>query len=225
MEDKIDRNDELLHKYINNRDRETYEELFVSNTKLVNYFIFKYICPYSNKNQKEVYEEYFSVGCVGLVKAIKSFDEEKIGKVKFSTFAISCIKHEILAEIKKTSKFEQNIKILSLDSVVNEENPNSTLNNYLVDEDSNLEVILEEKWMREYKKDRINKSLDKLTENERSIIELYYGFNGHRMHTLREIGKIVGKSGAHIGNILAKAKYKLSKDLNEFKNEYRKIKK
>lgn len=112
-------------------------KMFLDNIKLIGAII---------KNYKYNYEDLFQVGCIGLIKAIKRFDESR--NVKFSTYAYITIKGEILVFIRSNSK----VDTVSIDDMLDTEN----------EIENKLNKI-----------DLIN-SIKKLSKSEQQVIILYF---------------------------------------------------
>ena len=143
----------------------------------------------------------FSIGVIGLDKAIETFDMSK--GYKFSTYAGRVIINEILMSLRKTKYIKNDI---SLESVVHEDkNGNGlTLENMIASDDN-----LEESYINEELKEGVRKSLEVLTEKERDIVEFYYGFKGN-LYNCRQIGEILGISRSYVSRIISKAQQKIS---------------
>lgn len=154
-----------LLKECKNRNKEVEDKLLLHNTRLVAYIILKY----SSYERGDL----FSVGCIGLKKAIATFDYEK-GK-SFSTYAIKCINNEILQYLRRIKK---HANVDSLDRIIRNQScveGNTTLANIISDkEDFTIEI--EKKESIEY----LHQIIENIGEKEKDIIEMYFGFNGRR---------------------------------------------
>lgn len=169
------------------------DEKIVNNLGLVNKVINDKIF-YNNSN----YEDLYQIGCVGLIKAVDTFDETK--KVMFSTYAYKLIHTEILCYLN----LSQNKKTaISLDTTTikycNDNNEDSSLINFIKDEKSNIE----EDYIKEEEKIIINKILKRarLSDKNKFIILLYYGFYNDKKYTRKQLANIFNVSPTYVGVI------------------------
>lgn len=206
---KADVNKQLLYKYLEKRDRETYEKIFEENLKLIHMILNKI----KLNNKENVYDDLFQTGCIGLHYAIVSFNESKIEKVSFSTYACKWIQNQIFNEIRKiptnTISFEEPLK----------DTGEITLGETLECEIDFEKEILEDN-SNEYKKKKIEQAISRLDDMERAIVKLYYGLDGEDTLTLREIAKIFNCTHQTIYNKLSAINFYLNNELKEFRNEY-----
>ena len=154
-----------LLKECKNRNKEVEDKLLLHNTRLVAYIILKY----SSYERGDL----FSVGCIGLKKAIATFDYEK-GK-SFSTYAIKCINNEILQYLRRIKK---HANVDSLDRIIRNQScveGNTTLANIISDkEDFTKEIENRETIM------CLHQIIENLNERDRDIIEMFFGIKGVR---------------------------------------------
>jgi len=205
-----DVNDKLLYEYLVNGDQEAAKQLAQKNIGLVSYMIGQ-IFDENKVSIKKMIREYISVGTIGLMKAINSFDVSRIGKMKFSSYASVCIENEIRGELTKRKRDE---RVVYLDDVIRENNPES----FYYEDESFADVI--EKDYSEYKNKKIADALKKLTEKEKIVASLLYGVNGNSVHTRQEIAEKFNVSVSAIGLLVDSIKRKLAFELEEFREEY-----
>ena len=185
-------NDLLLE--IANGNESAKNKLVEHNIKLVIYRI--------NNNFKNVeYEkkELISIGVIGLIKAINGFDLNK--KNKFSSYATKCIDNEILMFLRARKR---DIKTDSLETPVKDEGNEITLKDVLTDGND----IKDEYEDKEVKK-IIRKDIELLSEPEREMIKLYFGFYDGKPITQREIAKIFNYDVSSASKIIKKSIKKL----------------
>lgn len=87
------------------------QEMVLKNRGLVPYIVNKLGIPY------EDFDDMISIGTIGLIKAVATFDSSK--KIKFATYATTCIKNEIFMSLRKSHKYQN---VLSLDEIIFENN-------------------------------------------------------------------------------------------------------
>ena len=127
----IEENDKLLYEYLVNNDQESLKKLINDNLNLISYILNKL---YSRGGRPEsgrinFHDEYYSYGYEGLVRAIQMFDKEKIGDIKFSTYACIWIESKITRQIFR--EIDRNKRSISLETPVNEKG--DTLGEFIPD--------------------------------------------------------------------------------------------
>ena len=153
-------------------------------------------------------EELISIGTVGLMKAVSTFNSDK--NIKLATYASRCIENEILMFIRKTSSQKREISIdepLSVDWDGNE-----LLLSDILGSDS--DVVFKD--MEEDEERRMVRSAVKdLNDRERIIVELRYGLvNGHEL-TQKEVADALGISQSYISRLEKKIMSRLRKKIQE----------
>lgn len=192
----INRETEIeLAKKIQEGDEIALTKLVLANLKLVVYLVKRY------KTYWFLWDELIDAGNEGLKKASRSYD----GRVKFCTFAGWHIKNAIHQEIVRYHRTKK-IFPVSLSQPFNpDDGDNRTLLDVTEDDSQNPETL--------FKKSRlkigVQKVLVTLSPQEKQIIELYFGFNGTKRLTLREIAKQFGVTFTRIGQIKDKAMKRL----------------
>lgn len=166
------------------------------NLRLVAHIAKKY------QNVDEEMEDLISIGTIGLIKAIDSFDA---GKGKLSTYASRCIDNELLILLRAKKKTSREVSLydpIGTDREGNEINLLDIIEQEQVDVIDRMEV-----------EDRL-RSLSglihqRLSEREQAIIMLRYGLSSEREITQREIGRRLGISRSYVSRIEKKALEKL----------------
>lgn len=152
-------------------------------------------------------DDLISIGTIGLIKAISSFNPEK--GIRLATYAARCIDNEILMHLRTTKKFQNEVSLYEPIGTDKEGNEIS-----LLDILGNEEDCIEDKIALKF---QVKKLYKKITEvlrgREKIILELRYGlFNGSNK-TQREIAQMLGISRSYVSRIEKKAIQKLSKEL------------
>lgn len=180
-------------------DKKAREELIERNLRLVAYIAKKY-----NSGDKEL-EDLISIGTIGLIKGIDSFDESK--NIRLATYAARCIDNELLMMFRSEKKTAKDVYLydsIGKDKEGNEINLIDVIEYY--DEDVVERIMLEE---------HVSKLAEgiehALSDREKEIIYLRYGLCGRKETTQREIAKQYGISRSYVSRIEKKALAKLRK--------------
>lgn len=166
-----------------------------------------HVCKkYSNSNVDQ--DDLISIGSIGLIKGINSFNAKK--NIKLSTYISKCIDNEILMYLRSIKKLSAEVY---LDEPIGKDKDDNTitLKEILENEDRPIEEEIELKLKIKKLYEKIKKILK---ERERTIIELRFGLNGNEPKTQNEIAKSMGISRSYVSRIETKAIGKLSKELN-----------
>ena len=167
---------------------EARNQLIERNLRLVVYTAQKF------DNTNVNIEDLISIGTIGLIKAVESFDNSK--NIKLATYASRCIENEILMHLRKVSKQKQEVSLfepLNTDSEGNElcisdilsGEPDEVSNNLdKQDEVSNLNLVLEN-----------------LSKKEKEIMYMRYGFNGKSEMTQKQVADYFDISQSYISRI------------------------
>lgn len=175
------------------------------NLRLVAHIVKKY--AYFSKDMDDL----ISIGTVGLIKAIDSFDSGK--GTRLATYAARCIENEILMFIRNTKKTKGEVYLQDPIGIDKEGNEISLLDVLSSDENSIVEIV-ENKIQIKKLYNKINTSL---MERERIIIQMRYGLLDGKPRTQREIAKMLGISRSYVSRIEKRALKKLYKELNSTK--------
>ncbi len=179
-----------------NGDIKARNNLVEHNLRLVAHIIKKYYAV--NVDQDDL----VSIGTIGLIKAINTFDMDK--NIKLSSYASRCIENEILMHFRNLKKSSQNV---SLEDAVDIDKDGNTLKLMdLLSNDEDLADNLDKKLNLQ----KSNKYLtETLTKRELQIINLRYGLNGGKPLTQREVSSIMNISRSYVSRIEKKALEKL----------------
>lgn len=187
---------------LKNGDLSAKNILVERNLRLVAHIVKKYSYP-----GKDI-DDLISIGTVGLIKAIDSFDYTK--GTRLATYAARCIENEILMLIRNNKKSKGEVYLQDPIGIDKEGNEISLLDVLSSEEDSILEIV-ESKIQIKKLYNKINSSLH---ERERLIIEMRYGLIDGKSKTQREIAKLLGISRSYVSRIEKRALKKLFKELN-----------
>lgn len=177
--------------------------LIERNLRLVAHVVKKY------SNTKVEQDDLISIGTIGLIKGINSFNVDKGSKL--STYVSRCIDNEILMYLRSTKKL--NAEVYLNEPIGKDKDDNVvTLQEVLENNDRNIEeeVDLKMKIKRLYKK-----MSEVLKDREKTIIELRFGLDGHKPKTQHEIADMMGISRSYVSRIETKAIGKLGKEFKE----------
>ena len=148
-------------------------------------------------------EDLISIGTVGLIKAIMSFDKDK--KSKLGTYAARCIENEILMYFRARKKCSREVSIyepIGTDKEGNEINLLDIIETEQIDTVEQLQMREDVKALQEYM-DIV------LEEREKEILLMRFGLRGQKELTQREIGEKLNISRSYISRIEKKALQKL----------------
>lgn len=168
------------------------EDLVLNNLKLVYYVVNKF------KNVNTPREDLISIGTIGLLKAAKTFDLSKTSA--FSTYAIPCIKNQILMMLRKDK-----CETVSIDEMVNSEGDAFNLLEILGSDDEELQNL--------DVKSALSIAFQSLSNEEKQVLNLHYGLDGNTPLPQSIIAKSLKKSQAYISRIEKRAIIKLRREL------------
>lgn len=176
--------------------------LIERNLRLVAHIVKKYSYPH-----KDI-DDLISIGTVGLIKAIDSFDSSK--GTRLATYAARCIENEILMLIRNTKKIKNEVYLQDPIGVDKEGNEISLMDVLSSGDDSVIEIV-ENRIQVKKLYDKIN---DCLSEREKIIIKMRYGLTDGKPRTQREIAKLLEISRSYVSRIEKRALKKLYKEFN-----------
>ena len=151
-------------------------------------------------------EDLISIGTIGLIKAVNTFDPGK--KIKLATYASRCIENEILMYLRRNSKSRQDISLdepLSTDWDGNE----LLLSDVLGSDDDDVYRAIEEDVDRELLRD----ALKKLTGREQRIMCLRFGLAGGECRTQKEVADTLGISQSYISRLEKRILHRLRHEM------------
>lgn len=186
-----------------NGDEEARNILIERNLRLVAHVAKKY----SSSNVEQ--DDLISIGSIGLIKGINSFDMDK--SFKLATYIAKCIENEILMYLRSNKKRASDVYLnepIGKDKDDNE----VTLQEVLENNERNVEDEVDLK----FKVKKLYEKMKKiLKDREKIIIELRFGLNGQKPKTQKEIAKMMNISRSYVSRIESKAIGKLAKEIKE----------
>lgn len=139
-------------------------------------------------------EDLVSIGTIGLIKAVNTFDPSK--RIKLATYASRCIENEILMHLRKTNRIRSEV---SFDEPLNVDWDGNELllsDVYGTDDDLIYQAIEEE-----VDRALLNEALSGLTGREKRIMELRFGFSDGAEKTQKEVADLLGISQSYISRL------------------------
>ena len=174
---------------LQNGDEHAKDLLIEHNLRLVVYVAKKY-----DSMQNGNIEDLISIGTIGLVKAVNTFNMDK--NIKLATYASRCIENEILMFLRKNNKLRQEI---SLDEPLNVDyDGNELLLSDLLGTDND---IINREIENEVEREQLLNCVNKLNEREKMIMEMRFGLNGREEKTQKEVADLIGISQSYISRL------------------------
>lgn len=187
--------DELRQGIEDNR-----ELLIIHNLRLVVYISKKF------ETKTTSTEDLVSIGTIGLMKAVKTFNPDK--NIKLATYASRCIENEILMHLRKVNSMKSEMSFdepLSIDWDGNE----LTLRDVLGTEPND---VYEEIEYDDEKRVLMN-TVNALPEKERRLMIMRFGLNGQQSHTQKELADELGISQSYISRLEKRILTKIKKEM------------
>ena len=169
-------------------DEEVKQTLIERNLRLVVYIARKF------ENTGVCVEDLISIGTIGLIKAVNTFDAEK--RIKLATYASRCIENEILMYLRRSCKLKLEV---SLDEPLNVDwDGNELLLSDILGTDADaIYRGIED----EVDKELLSLAMKKLTPREKKIMELRFGLYGNREYTQKQVADMMGISQSYISRL------------------------
>ena len=178
---------ELFAK-MKNGDEKARTTLIEHNLRLVAHIVRKYYFSYKSQ------EDLISIGSIGLVKAIDSFNSQN--GARFATYGAKCIQNEILMHFRAQKKLSNEVSINETIDMDRDGNP-LTYEDIICTEDT----IAEDIDRKLHTKKAIRLIKDILNKRERTIMVLRYGLNNKPAMTQRDVAKLLGISRSYVSRI------------------------
>jgi len=192
--------EEKLLNELEQGNLETRQTLVERNLRLVVYIAKKF------ENTGVGLEDLISIGTIGLMKGVNTFNTEK--KIKLATYASRCIENEILMYLRRSNKIKGEI---SIDEPLNQDGDGNELllSDILgTDPDVTSRAIEDE-----VDKSLLKASIEKLSYRERNIMELRFGFISGDEKTQKEVADMLGISQSYISRLEKKIIGKMKKEI------------
>ncbi len=185
---------------LSNGDTAAPRLLIERNLRLVVYIARKF------ENTGVCIEDLISIGTIGLIKAVNTFDPKK--KIKLATYASRCIENEILMHLRRTCRLKMEV---SLDEPLNIDwDGNELLLSDILGTDCD---IIERGIEDEVDRELLLSALKKLTPREQHIVELRFGLNTDRECTQKQVADILGISQSYISRLEKRIIKRLRKEM------------
>ena len=184
------------------RDQQVKTSLIEHNLRLVVYIAKKF------DNTGVGVEDLISIGTIGLIKAINSYNPDK--NIKLATYASRCIENEILMYLRRNSKTKAEV---SIDEPLNVDwDGNELLLSDILGTD---EDIIYKDIENEVERKMLGKAIQKLSERERIIVDLRYGLSSidGEEKTQKEVADMLGISQSYISRLEKKIIKRLKKEM------------
>lgn len=186
-------------------DSEAKSILIEHNLRLVVYIAKKF------DNTGVGVEDLISIGTIGLIKAINTFNSGK--NIKLATYASRCIENEILMYLRRNSKTRLEV---SIDEPLNVDWDGNEL--LLSDVLGTEEDVIYRDIENEVERKLLKKAIEKLSDRERRIVELRFGINSEtgEEKTQKEVAELLGISQSYISRLEKKIIKRLKKEIVKF---------
>ncbi len=192
--------EEILNK-LSEGNEEVRKTLVERNLRLVVYIAKKF------ENTGIGIEDLISIGTIGLMKAINTFNTDK--NIKLATYASRCIENEILMYLRRTNKLKGEI---SIDEPLNQDGDGNEL--LLSDILGTDEDVTYRDLEDEVDKKLLRASMKKLSNREKNIMELRFGFISGKEKTQKEVADMLGISQSYISRLEKKIINKMKRDIS-----------
>ena len=186
---------------------EARKKLISHNLRLVVYLARKF------ENTGVGVEDLISIGTIGLIKGIHTFNPEK--NIKLATYASRCIENEILMHLRRSNKLKLEV---SFDEPLNVDWDGNEL--LLSDILGTEEDVIYKDLETEAEIAMLRKAMEKLSDREREIIELRYGYNqkNDKEMTQKEVADLLGISQSYISRLEKKIMLRLRREIQRIES-------
>ncbi|NLO82816.1 MAG: RNA polymerase sporulation sigma factor SigK [Clostridiales bacterium] len=174
--------------------------LIEHNLRLVAHIVKKY------SNAVKDADDLISIGTIGLIKAITTFDPKK--NTRLATYAARCIENEILMSIRADKKLKGEVSLYEPIGVDKEGNDIALMDILGTDPD----MVMDEVELKIQARNLYNMMRKVLKKREQIVLEMRYGLLNGRHKTQREIAQLLGISRSYVSRIEKRAISKLSKE-------------
>ena len=178
----------LLLQLLGDGDKTVRRVLIERNLRLVVYIARKF------ENTGIGIEDLVSIGAIGLIKAVNTFDVKK--NIKLATYASRCIENEILMYLRRNAKLKYEV---SFDEPLNVDWDGNEL--LLSDILGTAPDIVYSEIEGSVEKDLMRECIAKLCDREKVIMEMRFGLNGHKEKTQKEVADHLGISQSYISRL------------------------
>ena len=195
--------EEYVARWVEQGDLEARNLLIEHNLRLVVYIARKF------ENTGIYIEDLISIGTIGLIKAINTFNPSK--NIKLATYASRCIENEILMYLRKNSNMRTEV---SIDEPLNVDwDGNELLLSDILGTDND---VICRNIENEVDKKLLGIALKKLNVRERRIMELRFGLGNNKSRTQKEVADLLGISQSYISRLEKRIINRLKKEIAKF---------
>ncbi|SDW63941.1 RNA polymerase, sigma 27/28 subunit, RpsK/SigK [Marininema mesophilum] len=191
-----EKDEEQCLKQMAEGDRHARNKLIEHNLRLVAHITKKF------ENTNEDTEDLISIGTIGLIKAIESYQPNK--GTKLATYAARCIENEILMHLRSLKKARKDVSLHDPIGTDKEGNEITLIDVLGTERDEIVELV-----QMKIEKRKIYNHLHILDEREQEVIRNRFGLSGGKEKTQREIAKELGISRSYVSRIEKRALIKL----------------
>ncbi len=184
--------------------KEAKDILIERNLRLVAHIAKKY------QNVDEDMEDLISIGCIGLIKAVDSFDERK---GRLATYACRCIDNEMLMMLRGKKKRSKEV---SLYEPIGQDKEGNEIHLVDIIEQQQFDVVEDLEYHNNVKK-LMQYIQESLTPREQQILMLRYGLGGRKELTQNDVGEMFGISRSYVSRIEKKILQKLKEQFDNNK--------
>lgn len=175
--------------------------LIEHNLRLVAHIVKKF------DNTGEDVDDLISIGTIGLIKAINTFDPAK--KIRLATYAARCIENEILMHLRSTRRVRSEVSLYDPIGVDKEGNEIT-----LIDVLGTAPDVVGEAVENQCEQERLSKQINRLSSREKWVLQMRFGMPDGSRKTQRDIAKLLGISRSYVSRIEKRAIGKLGKNLS-----------
>ena len=194
--------EQTLLQHLEDESEHVRQKLIEHNLRLVVYIARKF------ENTGIPVEDLISIGTIGLIKAVNTFDNSK--KIKLATYASRCIENEILMQLRRTSKMRYEVSLdepLKIDCDGNE----LLLSDVMGTEEDTIYQHIE----KDIDYSLLEIAMSRLSRRERSIVELRFGLQGGAECTQKEVADMMGISQSYISRLEKKIIGRLQREFQK----------
>ncbi|MBE5737755.1 MAG: RNA polymerase sporulation sigma factor SigE [Clostridiales bacterium] len=193
---------DMIDKLSGDENKQVKDALIEHNLRLVVYIARRF------ENTGVDLDDLISVGTIGLIKAVNSFNADK--NIKLATYASRCIENEILMHLRRTVKLKSEV---SFEEPLNTDWEGNEL--MLSDVMGTDGDIVYKKIESGVENELLGIALTRLNNREREIMQLRYGLNGEEEKTQREVADMLGISQSYISRLEKKIISRLKKEFSK----------
>lgn len=192
----------VMVKKLSSGEKHVRDDLVEHNLRLVVYIARRF------ENSGVDLDDLVSVGTIGLIKAVNSFNADK--NIKLATYASRCIENEILMHLRRTVKIKSEV---SFDEPLNTDWEGNEL--MLSDVMGTDGDVVYKKIENGVETELLGVALTRLNSREREIMELRYGLKGQEEKTQREVADMLGISQSYISRLEKRIIVRLKKEFSK----------